>query len=124
VNLSESEKRTISFDTAELIQMSGERAKIFRPQLTGVGSFAGPHAESETLIAEVPIEFRQLSPQERKQIGADGECSMLPEADIREGDLVVIGEIRFVATDVRVENCFGAVTHKTVRLEREYQADP
>lgn len=104
--------------------MSGELAKIFRPQLVGVGSFAGPHAETDNLIAEVPIEFRQLSPQERKQIGADGECSMLPEADIRDGDLVVIQDVRYVATDVRIENCFGAVTHKTVRLEREYQANP
>jgi len=114
----------ITFDTADLIRMSGETARIIRPVVKDAGSFAGPHSETENVIADVPIEFQSLSPTEQKQIGADGLCNLLPETDVKDGDLVIFGGVRFVVTDVRPENCFGAVTHLTVRLEREYKALP
>ena len=112
----------ITLDTAELIRMSGETARIIRPVVLDAGCFAGPHSEAENVIADVPIEYQQLSPSEQKQIGADGLCNLLPETDVRDGDLVIYSGVRFVVTDVRPENCFGAVTHLTVRLEREYKA--
>lgn len=122
--LSESEKVTMALDIAELIRMSGQTAEIRRGEPAGAGSFEGVTSPEETLVAVVPIEFQSLSPEELKQIGADGLCSMLPNSGVREGDLVVFDDVRFVVSDVRAENCFGAVTHLTVRLEREYQQRP
>ena len=119
--ITEADKRMMTLDVAELIRMSGQTAEIRRSEATGAGSFAGPGESSESVVGVVPIEFQQLSPEELKQIGADGVCSLLPDADVREGDVVVFGNVRFVVTDVRSENCFGAVTHLTVRLEREYR---
>jgi len=116
------EKQMITLDTAELIRASGETAEILRPAVAGAGEFAGPHEPSEESLGTVPIEFRQLSPDELKQIGADGLCSMLPDADVLEGDILVFNEVRYCVSDVKPLNCFGAVSHLVVKLEREYQS--
>jgi hypothetical protein len=119
--ITEADKRMMTLDVAELIRMSGQTAEIRRGEPSGAGSFEGVASPDENIVAVVPIEFQQLSPEELKQIGADGICSLLPDADVREGDVLVFGDVRYVATDVRPENCFGAVTHLTVRLEKEYR---
>jgi len=119
--LTECERGMMVMDSTELIRMSGETAEIRRVTVSGAGGFAGPHASGEESIATVPIEFHQLSPEELKQIGADGVCSMLPDTDVKEGDVVIYQGSRYVVTDIKRENCFGAVTHLTVKLEREYQ---
>ena len=120
--LTDGERQMITMDSAEPIRMSGETAEIRRVTVSGAGGFDGPHASSEESIATVPIEFHQLSPEELKQIGTDGVCSMLPDTDVKEGDVVIYQGSRYIVTDIKRENCFGAITHLTVRLEREYQA--
>ena len=116
------EKQMIGLDVAELIRASDETAEILRPAVAGAGGFAGPHSSSEESRGVAPIEFQQLSPDELKQIGADGQCSMLPDADVNEGDILVFNEVRYCVSDVKLVNCFGAVSHLMVKLEREYQS--
>ena len=115
------EKQMIGLDVAELIRASGESAEIQRPAVAGSGGFAGPHAPNEESVGTAPIEFQQLSPDELKQIGADGLCSMLPDTDVAEGDILIFNEVRYSVSDVKQVNCFGAVSHLVVKLEREYQ---
>jgi len=116
------EKEMVALSTAELIRMSDEIAEILRPSVVGAGEFAGPHESSEESLGSMPIEFKQLSPDELKQIGADGMCSMLPDADVTEGDLLVFHEVRFRISDIKPMNCFGVVSHLIVKLEREYKS--
>ena len=111
----------IALDVAELIRASGETAEILRPAITSTDDFAGPHAPSEESLGTVPIEFQQLSPDDLKQIGADGQCSMLPDADVKENDILIFEGIRYTVSDVKPVNCFGAVSHLVVKLEREYE---
>ena len=115
------EKQMIALNTADLIRASGESAELLRPTVLGAGEFAGPHESSEESLGVVPIEFKQLSPDDLKQIGADGMCSILPDADVVEGDILVFAEVRYRISDVKPMNCFGAVSHLIVKLEREYQ---
>ena len=114
------EKQIIVLDTAELIRASGETAEILRLVDAGTGEFAGPHAPSEESLGTAPIEFQQLSPDELKQLGADGLCSMLPDADVTEGNILIFNEVRYCVSDVKPVNCFGAVSHLVIKLEREY----
>ena len=111
----------IVMDTAELIGASGETAELLRPSVVCEGEFAGPYEPSEESLGSVPIEFQQLSPEELKQVGADGLCSMLPATDVAEGDILVFNEVRYRVSDVKPVNCFGVVSHLVVKLEREYQ---
>ena len=114
------EKQMIALGTAELIRASSETAELLRPTVASAGEFAGPHAPDEESMGTVSIEFQQLSPDELKQIGADGQCSMLPDADVAEGDILIFNEVRYCVSDVKRVNCFGAVSHLLVKLEREY----
>jgi len=116
------DKEMIVFSTAELIRISGEIAEILRPSVVGAGEFAGSHEASEESLGVVPIEFKQLSPDELKQVGADGMCSMLPEADVTEGDILIFNDVRYHISDIKPMNCFGAVSHLVVKLEREYKS--
>ena len=112
----------ITLDTAELIRASGETAELLRPTVAGAGGFAGPHEPNEESLGSMPIEFQQLSPNELKQVGADGLCSMLPDADVAEGDILILNEVRYRASDVKSMKCFGAISHLMVKLEREYKS--
>ena len=99
------EKQMIALDTTELIRASGETAELLRPTVASAGEFAGPHAPAEESLGTVPIEFQQLSPDELKQIGADGLCSMLPHSGVVEGDILVFNEVRYCVSDVKPVNC-------------------
>ena len=116
------EKEMIVLSTAELIRMSDEIAEILRTSVVGAGDFAGPHEPTEESLGSVSIEFKQLSPDELKQIGADGMCSMLPETDVAEGDILIYNNVRYCVSDIKPMNCFGAVSHLVVKLEREYKS--
>ena len=118
--LETSEKQMITLDVAELIRATGETAEILRPVITSDDVFAGPHSPNEESHGNLPIEFQQLSPDDLKQLGADGLCSMLPDADVKERDVLVFEETRYTVSDVKPVNCFGAVSHLVVKLEREY----
>ena len=117
------EKQMIALNTAELIRASGESAELLRPTVLGAGEFSGPHEPSEASLGIMSIEFQQLSPDDLKQIGADGMCSMLPDADVIEGDILIFDEVRYRVSDVKPMNCFGAVSHLVVKLKREYSRD-
>jgi len=118
--LEASEKQMIALDVAELIRASGETAELLRTSVVGGDQFAGPQKPVEVSLGTVPIEFKQLSPDDLKQIGADGLCSMLPDADVRENDILVFEGIRYTVSDIKPVKCFGAVSHLVVKLEREY----
>ena len=120
--LTAEDRDKMSCDVSELIAAYSETAEIIRPMVSGAGSFAGAYEPEESSLGIVPIEFKQLSPEELKQVGADGICSLLPATDIQEGDVIVYQDIRYRVTEVKPENCFGAVTHLTVKLERIYQS--
>ena len=109
-------------DVGALIEAFSEIAELIRPVVSGAGSFTGSYEPEESPLGVIPLEFKQLSPEELKQLGADGVCSLLPDADIQEGDILVYQDARYRVTDVKRENCFGAVTHLTVKLERIYQS--
>ena len=120
--LNSEEKAKISADVKELIEEFSETAEHIRPTVGGAGSFAGSFEPSESSLGVIPIEFKQLSPEELKQIGADGECSLPADYDVREGDILIYQDVRYKVTDVKTENCFGVITHLTVKLERIYQS--
>ena len=116
------EKEMVVLSTAELIRISGEIAEILHPSVVGAGEFAGPHEQDEESLGSVPIEFKQLSPDELKQLRADGMCSMLPDTDIAEGDILIFNDVRYHISDIKPMNCFGVVSYLIVKLEREYKS--
>ena len=110
-------------DVAWLVELSGVHATVVRPGSVGGGSFFGRRDSNETTLDPIPIGIRSLPPETLAEIGADAVASVLPGADVREGDwLDVDGEnssVRYRVTEVNPQNLFGAVTHVDLHLERE-----
>ena len=124
--LTAEDRTKMSGDVGALIEAFTETAEIIRPTQSGVGSFSGIYEPEELSLGTIPIEFKLILPDVRshqglKQLGADGVCSLLPDTDIQEGDILVYQNVRYRVTDVKSENCFGAKTHLIVRLERIYK---
>ena len=120
--LNSEEKAKIAADVKLLIEEFSETAEHIRPAVSGAGSFSGSFEPSESSLGNISIEFKQLSPDDLKQVGADGVCSLPADSDVREGDILVYQDARYKVTDVKNENCFGVITHLTVKLERIYQS--
>ena len=119
--VTEQDREAMAAEVSAVIEAFTETAEIIRPTVTGVGSFAGSHESSESSLGMIPVEFKQLSAEELKQIGADGICSTPPDSGIVENDILIYQGNRYRVTELKPENCFGAVTHLTVKLERIYQ---
>jgi len=120
--LSNTDREQMTDDVGVLIAVSSETAEIFRPVVADAGSFAGSHEPSEELIGAVPLEFTPQSPEDLKQKGSDGTADFPADANIAEGDVILYLGNRYKVTNVKKENCFGAVTHMTASLEREYKS--
>ena len=105
-----------------IIEAFSETAEHIRPAVSGAGSFAGSFEPSESSLGSIPLEFKQLSPDDLKQVGADGICSLLADSNVQEGDILIYQNARYKVTEVKPENCFGVITHLTAKLERIYQS--
>ncbi len=121
--LSSIEKTTARADMTVIIESFGTTGILYRPTVGGGGSFAGSHEESESEVSNgFPLEWRQLSPEDLKQIGADGMIHVKHDLDIHENDVLLFETIRYRVTDVSPKNLFGVLTHQVVKLEREYRS--
>ena len=115
----ERQRRQAKKDVAWMIRKSGLTTHVTRPAIAGEGSFFGPHAASETVVASIPIEMKDLPPKDLAEIGADAVASVLPDCGIEEQDFAEIQGIRYSVTNLKPQNLFGEVTHFDLHLELE-----
>ena len=122
--LTDREKRVIEEDVRELVVADETTCRVLRPVVAGEGSFNGPRETSETVVAEsLAIEFLAGSPEEITQEGADATANIAFDADVQEGDFLVVDEVRYRVTNIEPHGIFGAKSHKTLTLEREYRGE-
>ena len=77
-----------------------------------------------TVVTEaLAIEFLAGSPEEVTQEGADATANIAFAADVQENDFLVVDDVRYRVTNVEAHRAFGARSHKTLTLEREYRGD-
>ena len=117
--MSERQHRQMTGDVAWMIRQSGLRATILRPEAADEDSFFGSHETAEVEIGTIPIEMKVLSPKDLAEIGADAAASVLPDSSVQEQDILIIDDIRYRVTELKAQNCFGAITHIELHLELE-----
>ena len=113
------QRQQLTGDVAWMIRQSGRTATILRPQNAGQDSFFGSHETAEVEIGAIPIEIKALSPKDLAEIGADAAASVLPDSGVQEQDILMIDAIRYRLTELKAQNCFGAITHIDLHLELE-----
>jgi len=120
--LTDREKQSIENDVGELIHADETPCRVIRPAVEGSDDFYGSHEPSETVITEeLAIEFLAGTPEGLEQEGADASANVDYDADVQEGDFLVVEEIRYRISHVDPHTAFGAQSHKTLILEREYK---
>ena len=120
--MTDREKRRIEDDVGELIHADETVCRVLRPVVEGSDDFYGSHESSETVITEeLPIEFIAGKPEGLEQEGADASANVDYDADVQEGDFLVVEEVRYRVSHVDPHTAFGAQSHKTLILEREYK---
>ena len=115
----ERQRRQARKDVEWMIRKSGLTATVTKPTVSGEDSFYGPHESSETIIGNVPIEIRDLPPEDLSEIGADAVASVLPDSGVAEQDMLEVEGVRYRVTQTKPQNLFGAVTHLDLHLELE-----
>ena len=120
--LLEQERLLSQEDIRSLIEASGSSGRLLRPTQIGVGSFDGPAESDEQIIVEsFPLEWRPHSPDDLKQVGHSGLAHVLPDLDVKDGDIAEFNGHRYRVTDVRPIDLFGTPVYQVVQLEREYR---
>ena len=118
--LSESEKDIIQFDIRTIIESTGETAKVLRPVTAENDSFYGERISDFTIIeGSIPCESQDLSPDDIQMKDHDLIMNVLPDADVRENDLIEFKDHKYRVSDVISHNCFGCITHLELKLEKD-----
>ena len=120
--ITDREKRVIEREVGDLVKAEATTCRITRPAVAGQEDFYGPHEPSEQVVSEaLPIEFHFGSPQDLEQEGVDATADVEFAADVAEGDFLEFEGVRYRLTDVEPRTVFGAQSHRTLILEREYR---
>jgi len=120
--LTDRDKQCIENDVGELIHADETVCLVLRPAVEGSDDFYGSHEASESIVVEnLPVEFLAGKPEGLEQEGADASANVDYNADVQEGDFLVVEEIRYRVSHVDPHTAFGSQSHKTLILEREYK---
>ncbi len=114
--LTAQQAQRIRADMKTIIASSSESATRTRQTIAPVGF--GGQALGETVDqVSFPMLRKQLPESDLTLQGNVLVISVLPDVDIREVDIVTIGDMHYGVTDVLEQNLFGVVTHLDVKLE-------
>jgi hypothetical protein len=113
--LSEAERTQAVADVRALIVGSGQRATVWRA-VPGERLF-GSDAAGREMVGEVAIELLPDPPEDLGQ-KVDATASLLPDADVRTEDHLVIDGETYRVQSLQPERLFGAVTHVVAALVR------
>ena len=114
--LTSQQVKQIRADMKMMIESSGESATRTRQTIAPVG-FGGQALGETVSQITFPMLRKQLPETDLTLQGNVLVISVLPEVDIREVDIVTIGDAHYGVTDVLEQNLFGVVTHLDVKLE-------
>ena len=118
--LSNDEKLNIQADMKTIIDSFGIIVIIYRPAKDRVNTFYGSKQTGLTRIYDsIKCEIIDLSPDDSRMKGHDLLVNILPDIEIKEDDIFEINNIKYKVKDIIVHNCFGAITHKEIKLERD-----
>lgn len=115
--MNERMRRQLVNDVRWTIEKSMTSATLYRPTETNVDSFYGSHETTETNMGTLAIEMKPLAPKDLMEVGADQAASVLPDSGVKENDILEVEGVKYRVTNVKKQNCFGAITHLDLLLE-------
>lgn len=105
-------------DAREIIMSQGVSWQHFRPAVVD-GGFTGPRRGAETDLGAAICQEQPLSSRNLQEKGADAVAFALPDSDIREGDVLVKGGVRFHVENVEPHRLDGETLYLELFLKHE-----
>ncbi len=117
--LTEKDKDFVSDNVQVLIENSGQTGTRHTPDPNAENLYG--RNEVPYLAGEVfPLERQLLSADTLTKMGADAVINLLPNQLLNQEDRVEINGAMYKVLSVEKQNCFGAISHKTVRLVKHH----
>jgi len=117
--LAAKDKGFITDNVRELILSSGLIGARYTPD-PAVESLYGlddiPYAAGESF----PLELQSHPAETLTKMRADAVINILPEQELNTEDRVEISSVMYKMLSVEKQNCFGTISHKTIRLVRHH----
>jgi len=117
--LSEKDSGFIGGNVRELIESSGQTGIRYIPDLNAenlYGKDSIPYLAAE----EFPLEWQMLLADTLTKMKADAVINILPEQALNVEDRLKIEGEMYKVLSTEEQNCFGTVSHKTVRLVKHH----
>jgi len=111
----EAERAQAVADIRAIILAAGQQAVLSRA-VPGERLYGADEAEYAP-VGTIPVECVPTPPEELSQ-KIDGTANVLPEAEVRAQDRLVIDGMTYRVQAIREERWFGVVTHQVVSLVR------
>jgi hypothetical protein len=113
--VTDAERSQIMADVRALILAAEQQALLSRA-VSGERLYGTDEAEYVP-IGELPVECVPTPPEDLAQ-KIDAKANVLPEANVRTQDRLLIDEVSYRIQAIREERWFGVVTHKVLFLVR------
>jgi len=117
--LSEKDSGFVGGNIRELIESSGQTSIRYTPDPNAenlYGRDSIPYLAGE----EFSLEWQMLPADTLTKIKADAVINILPEQALNVEDRVKIEEETYKVLSVEEQNCFGTVSHKSIRLVKHH----
>ena len=118
--LDERERELVEGDVRSLVESHGVDAVVKRPR-TEVG-FSGAEITEFDEVGTMRIEVVPSKPDKPYFDGCDARAHAPSDADIQPDDRLEIGDDTYRVLSVRDQSLFGTLTHKTLELEIQNDA--
>ena len=117
--LTTKDKGFITGNMREVILSSGQ---------TGIRHTPAPDAENLYGQNDIPyvagetfsLELQTLPAETLTKMGADAVINILPDQELNSEDRVEISGVMYKVLSMEDQNCFGVVSHKTVKLVKHH----
>lgn len=109
----------IADNVRKLIEGSGQSGARYIPDAVAENLY-GKNGVSYVEDESFSLELQNLSAETLTKLTADAIVNILPEQELNPQDRVQINGSMYKALSVEEQNCFGVVSHKTVRLVKHH----
>ncbi len=117
--LAAKDKGFITDNVRELITGSGQTGTRYTPGPAAENLYGQndvPYVAGESF----PLEFQSLLAETLTKMKADAVINILSDQELSAEDRVEINGAMYKVLSVEEQNCFGMVSHKTVRLVEQH----
>ena len=117
--LTAKDKNFITGNMREVILSSGQSGIRYTPDPDAENLYGQndiPYVAGETF----PLELQILPAETLTKMGADAVVNVLPDQELILEDRVEISGVMYKVLNLEDQNCFGVVSHKTVKLVKHH----